>query len=68
MKLQERNSMRELSADELKVRLRECEEKLMQLRLVNAVSRLKNGLEIRNIRRHRARLITWISQREVQKV
>ena len=64
MKAQDLAAIKNLSLDELKVHLTECREKLFQLKFKNAVSPLKNGLEIRTLRRHRARLMTWIHQKE----
>lgn len=64
MKSQDRASVRELPVQELKVQLKECEEKILRLRFANTIAPLKNGLELRNLRRHQARLITWIGQKE----
>lgn len=63
MKSQELKAIRELSANELKAQLREAEEKLFKLKFSHAVSPLKNGLQLRNLKRHRARLLTWIRQK-----
>lgn len=64
MKSQERAAIRALGRDELKAQLRETEEKLFKLKFANAASPLKNGLEIRNLRKHKARLLTWLRQRQ----
>lgn len=67
MKSQELATFKELPLEELKVQLHENEEKLFKLKFAHAVTPLKNGLEIRNLRRHRARLMTWIRQKESKK-
>ena len=67
MKSQDLAAIRGLPAEELKVQLRDCEDKLFKLRFAHAVTPLKNGLELRNLKRHRARLITWLHQKESKK-
>lgn len=64
MKSQELSAIRELPLPELQVQLRETEEKLFKLKFAHKVSPLKNGLQLRGLKRHRARLITWIRQKE----
>ncbi len=64
LKSQDKATIRELPLNELQVQLSECEEKMYKLSFANAVTRLKNGLEIRHLRRHRARLMTWIRQKK----
>ena len=64
MKSQERSAVRALPEQELELRLKECEEKLFKLKFANSVSPLKNGLQIQDLRRQRARLLTWIRQRQ----
>lgn len=68
MKIQEKSNIAELPIPDLRLQLKECEEKLFNLRFKNSISRLKNGLEIREIRRHKARLLTWIRQKEILEV
>ena len=65
IKSQDRAAIRALPEPELKVQLRECEEKIFKLKFANAVSPLKNGLEIHNLKKHRARLLTWLRQKEI---
>lgn len=64
MKPQELAAVRELPVNELKVQLRDLEEKLARTKFAHAVSPVKNPLQIRSMRRHKARLITWIRQKE----
>ena len=65
MKSEGKINLSELAVPELKVQLLETEQKLFKLRLSNAMAPLKNGVQIRNIRRQRARILTWIKQKEV---
>ncbi|MBI2119055.1 MAG: 50S ribosomal protein L29 [Elusimicrobia bacterium] len=65
MKAQDQANIRELPIPDLKLQLKDCEEKLFNLRFKNSISRLKNGLEIRELRKHKARLITWLRQKEI---
>ncbi len=67
MKIQEKQAIRELPVKELEAQLKELEEKLFRMRFSHAVTPLKNGLELRHMRRHRARILTWIRQKERQK-
>lgn len=64
MKTHDRQAIAALNEAELKAQLRECEEKIFKLRMAHAVAPLKNGLEIRNLKIHRARLKTWLRQKE----
>ena len=63
MKSQDLAAIRALSLEELAVQLHEAEDKLFRLKFSHAAMPLKNGVQIRNLRRHRARLKTWIRQR-----
>ena len=63
MKLRDLGAMRELPVQELNLRLQECEERLFRLRFAHAVVRVKNPAEIQSLRRHKARLMTWIKQK-----
>ena len=65
MKSQDLSAIRTLSGGELKVQLKECEEKIFKLKFANAVTPLKNGLEIKHLKAHRARLLTWIREKEI---
>ncbi len=66
MKNQELKAVSQLPVPELKIQLREAEDKLFKLKFAHAMSPLKNGLELRILKRHRARLITWIRQKEIK--
>jgi ribosomal protein L29 len=65
MKSQDRAVIKALPEPELRVQLKECEEKLFKLRFANAATPLKNGLEIRHLKTHRARLLTWLKGKEI---
>lgn len=67
MKSQERQTLKELPAEELKVRLKECEEKLFRLSFLRLSVPVKNSLEIRGLKKFRARLLTWLREKEIQK-
>ncbi len=64
MKAREKEAKRSLSVAELKAELHQAQEKHWRLRLKHAVTPLPNPLEVRDFRRHIARLKTWIGQRE----
>lgn len=64
MKKQEKTAMAELDSKELEVQLKETEEKIFKLRFSISLAQTKNPLEIRNLKRHRARLLTWIRQKQ----
>ncbi|RYD18459.1 MAG: 50S ribosomal protein L29 [Verrucomicrobiaceae bacterium] len=50
--------IRELSADELTVRLRELKQEALNLRLQRAAGTLENPARIRQVRRETARVLT----------
>jgi len=54
---QEQN-IKDLSSEELNLRIHEAREKLFNLKFSNKTAKLKNPLEIRKIRREIARLLT----------
>lgn len=64
-KVQEKTSFKDMSAADLKVQLAEFEEKLYKLKFRHSVSPIKNPLEIRGLRRDKARILTWIRQKEL---
>lgn len=66
MKTQELNSIHQLPLEELKAQLKDCEEKYFHLKFKNKVAPAKNRLEIRTLRKHRARLITWIREKNIK--
>lgn len=51
----------ELSADELKVQLRELKQEALNLRLQKATGQLENSARIRLVRRETARVMTAIT-------
>jgi large subunit ribosomal protein L29 len=66
MKTQDKQTIRESSVSELKVRLQETQDKLFKLRFANSLSPIKNPLQIKHLRILRAQLLTWIRQKETQ--
>ena len=64
MKAKEKETKKSLSVAELGNELRTAEEKSFRLRFQNQVTPVKNPLEIRNLRRHIARLKTWINEKK----
>ena len=55
----------EESEAELRAELAQTREKLFRLKFKHAVSPVKNPLEMRNLRRHAARLATWVRETEL---
>ena len=64
MKAKERENLRTHSAVELRAELTQTKEKLFRLKFKHGVAPAKNPLELRNLRRHVARLETWIRQKQ----
>ena len=60
MKIKERQEKGNLTEAELAAELRQTEEKLFKSTFKHRVSPLANPLELRRLRRHVARLNTWI--------
>lgn len=60
MKANERQLKKNMSAAELESELRQAQEKHFKLRFKHQVTPLANPVELRNLRRHVARLKTWI--------
>ena len=58
--------LKELTADELSVRLVEAKEKLFHLKFGHKTTPLKNPLEIRSLRRQIARMLTVIKGKGVR--
>jgi large subunit ribosomal protein L29 len=56
--------MREMTADEIRMRLQELREELFNLRFRNAMKQLDNPLKIRASRREMARLLTVLREKE----
>ena len=63
MKAKEKESLRNHSAAELQAELSQAREKLFRLKFKHGVAPAKNPLELRNLRRHVARLETWIREK-----
>ena len=61
-------SMREMTSDEIRLRVSELREELFNLRFRNSMRQLDNPLKIRAGRREIARLITVLHEKEGQKV
>jgi large subunit ribosomal protein L29 len=57
-------SMREMTADEIRLRLTELREELFNLRFRNSMRQLDNPLKIRASRREIARLLTILREKE----
>jgi large subunit ribosomal protein L29 len=56
--------MREMSAEDIRERLRELREELFNMRFRNAMKQLDNPLKIRESRREMARLLTVLREKE----
>lgn len=63
MKAKEREEKRNLSVAELGAELRAAREKRFKLRFKHKITPLTNPLELRNLRRHIARLQTWVREK-----
>ena len=64
LKGQDKAQVRQLPIKELAAQLKETEDKLYRLKFTNSFSRLKNGHEIAHLRHHKARLLTWIREKQ----
>ncbi len=58
------SALRDMSVDEIKVRLQELREEQFNLRFRNAMKQLDNPLKIREGRREMARLLTVLREKE----
>ncbi|MBI3547730.1 MAG: 50S ribosomal protein L29 [Elusimicrobia bacterium] len=63
MKRREINAKRDQSVGELKAELRTTREKQFKLKFKHGVTPLENPTELRSLRRHIARLETWIREK-----
>lgn len=63
MKANDRQAKKALPPAELQVELRHTQDKLFQLRFKHRVAAVANPAEIRSLRRHAARLKTWLGQK-----
>ncbi|MDX2284184.1 MAG: 50S ribosomal protein L29 [Bacteroidia bacterium] len=59
------SEIRELTLPELKVRIKEEQDKILRMRLNHAVSAIEKPSEIRDVRRTIARLKTILREREL---
>ena len=66
MKAKETIDLRQLPLEELKAQLKDCEEKYYHLKFKNKVAPAKNRMEIRTLRRDRARLLTWMREKTLR--
>ncbi|HAH07631.1 MAG TPA: 50S ribosomal protein L29 [Elusimicrobia bacterium] len=66
MKNKEKETKKNLSAQELKAELHRLKEKRFKLRLKHKVTPLTNAMELQSLRRDIARMMTWIRQKELQ--
>ncbi len=64
MKTKDKESLRNHSPAELRAELTQAREKIFRLRFKHGAAPVKNPLELRTLRRHAARLETWIHQKE----
>lgn len=63
MKIKELKELKELSKEELLSKLTELQKKLIDLKLKHSTIKLKNPLEIRNLRRDIARVKTLLNKK-----
>lgn len=64
MKSNDKENLRNMSPDELGVKLRELEKKLFQLKFKKVSTPLENPLEIRSVRRRMAMIKTWLNEKK----
>ena len=60
-------SMKEMTPDEIRLRVTELREELFNLRFRNSMRQLDNPLKIRESRREMARLLTVLREKEGRK-
>ena len=65
MKTKEKDAKRNLSVAELQAELRVTREKHFKLRFKHKAMPVTNPMEIQDLRRHIARLETWIREKEL---
>jgi large subunit ribosomal protein L29 len=58
------SAMRDMTVDEIQVRIAELREEMFNLRFRNTMKQLDNPLKIRESRREMARLLTVLRERE----
>ena len=67
MKTKDKDTKHNLSVPELRAELHSTQEKLFRLRFKHRVTPLTNPMELRELRRHCARLVTWIREKSTAK-
>ncbi len=65
MKAKEKDAKRNLSVAELQAELRSSREKHFKIRFKHRSVSVQNTAELRNLRRHIARLQTWIREKDL---
>ena len=65
MKSRDKDAKRTLSVQELRAEMHATRDKLFRLRFRHRVTPLENAMQLRVMRRHVARLETWIRQKEL---
>lgn len=60
-------ALRDMSVDEMQLRVKELREELFNLRFRNSMRQLDNPLKIRETRREMARLLTVMGEKEGKK-
>ncbi|MCX7956642.1 MAG: 50S ribosomal protein L29 [Endomicrobia bacterium] len=68
MKRKELETTKNLTKDELLLKLNELKKKYLELNIKNKVVKLKNPLELRNIRRDIARILTLLREKHKIKI
>ena len=63
MKTKEKEAKKNLTVAELETELHQSQEKLFKLQFKHRVSPLANPLELKFLRRHIARLHTWVREK-----
>ena len=60
--------IRELSVDELELKVKELKEELFQLRFQHAINQLDNPMRLKAVKKDIARIKTILRQRELENV
>ncbi|MFH1618855.1 MAG: 50S ribosomal protein L29 [bacterium] len=66
MKRKDRESLRNLSSDEMKAGLRQARDRIFRLGFKRISAPVSNPLELRQLRRKAAMLETWIREHEIK--
>lgn len=62
------SEIRELSVDELELKIKELKEELFQLRFQHAINQLDNPMRLKAVKKDIARIKTVLRQRELENV